>query len=524
MTRYFNISNIAVMKLHPTWIVFLLFMIAFQSLRAQLPPVQYPAPRLYYVTVSPETGFDSLIWYSISNAYPEIDYYRVAVATISDPYADPPDIVYVPIGTVNVPDTVFVNTDLESSFHSVGYTVWGINDLGGGNLQYGSFEQPPDSTMFLEAVFDSCQATITLSWNDYNKWRGYIDEYNIFRRTAPFVYNLIATVSGTTNTFVINNVAANQQYALFVEAVNHDRIRRSTSNRALVITDMSQQPNNINADFATISPDNSIALSFTIAGASAPLQYNLVRGDSPSGPFTQVTSFVTGNAQISYTDNIPFTSGVHYYRLEGINNCGQASALSNMASNIILKGTLSGNNVSLSWNEYYEWLGGVEQYRVIRTNGQNNPVTDTLDFGPDTQVFLDDISGLANYENPISSLVCFQVEATERPNMYGTQGKSFSNRLCFSIHPDIRMPNAFIPNDADQTNQVFEPVFSFLPEHYEMTIYNRLGNKIWEGSSPWDGRVNGKFVPEGVYLYYIRIYNYSTDFIELNGKVTVVYR
>jgi gliding motility-associated-like protein len=108
--------------------------------------------------------------------------------------------------------------------------------------------------------------------------------------------------------------------------------------------------------------------------------------------------------------------------------------------------------------------------------------------------------------------------------MYGTQGKSFSNRLCFSIHPDIRIPNAFIPNDADQTNQVFEPVFSFLPEHYEMTIYNRLGNKIWEGSSPWDGRVNGKFVPEGVYLYYIRIYNYSTDFIELNGKVTVLYR
>ena len=86
------------------------------------------------------------------------------------------------------------------------------------------------------------------------------------------------------------------------------------------------------------------------------------------------------------------------------------------------------------------------------------------------------------------------------------------------------MPNAFIPNDAEPMNQVFEPVFSFMPEHYEMIIYNRLGTKIWEGSQAWNGRVNGKYVPEGVYLYYLRVFNYSTDIVELNGKVTVIYR
>jgi hypothetical protein len=86
------------------------------------------------------------------------------------------------------------------------------------------------------------------------------------------------------------------------------------------------------------------------------------------------------------------------------------------------------------------------------------------------------------------------------------------------------MPDAFIPNDGDPVNREFEPVFSFTPEHYEMVIFNRLGTKLWEGSGPWDGKAAGKPVPEGVYLYLLRVYNYSSEVKELNGKVVVVYR
>ena len=57
-----------------------------------------------------------------------------------------------------------------------------------------------------------------------------------------------------------------------------------------------------------------------------------------------------------------------------------------------------------------------------------------------------------------------------------------------------------------------------------MIIYNRLGIKIWEGSEAWDGRVNGKYVPEGVYLYYSGFTIIPTDITELNGKVVVIYR
>lgn len=499
--------------------VFLVFSLAFRSVLAQV-PVQYPAPRLHYVTVSPETGFDSLIWYSIPE--PEIDYYVIGISYIPDPFN--PDVVYTPVGTTYVPDTIFINTDLESSSHSVGYTVWGVNDLGGGLYTPGSFEQPPDSTVFLEADYDSCKATISLSWNDYNKWRSSILEYNILRRLGPF--NYVPVVSGIpegTNTYLLNNVLPNQQYDLFVEVVNQDMIRRSTSNKVQVITSTIQQSGLVNADFATLGPGNSIALSFTVMNTPDPVQYHLVRGNGPTGPFTQITTFNTANGQINYTDDILFTSGIYYYRLEGLNQCSQVSSYSNLANNIILGGTMAGSQIDLLWNDYIGWSAGVGQYRLIRTIGRNNPVTDTLNMGLNTS-YQDNFSSMANYEQPASSLVCYQAEATENPNQYGSQGVSLSNQVCFTISPDIRMPNAFIPNDADQANKIFEPVFSFLPEHYEMIIYNRLGIKIWEGNAGWDGRVNGRPVPEGVYLYYIRVFNYSSTIAELSGKVTVVYR
>jgi gliding motility-associated-like protein len=302
-----------------------------------------------------------------------------------------------------------------------------------------------------------------------------------------------------------------------------DGARRSTSNRVDIQTSTSVPPVTVIADYATLGAGNTIDLSFTVIGSSGSSQLILTRSNVQNGPFTQIADFNTSDTLIRFTDGVSFTSDYYFYRMEGLNNCLQPSSLSNTASNIILNGSLTGTVVSLSWNEYQYWLGGVDQYRVIRTSGRNNPVIDTIDVRRNN-FYGEDLGVRVNYPDPVSSLICYQIDARELTNIYGTRAMSLSNRICLSVNPDIRMPNAFIPNDADATNQVFEPVFSFEPEHYEMIIYNRLGTKIWEGSTPWDGTVNGKFVPEGVYLYYLRVYNYSTDFTTVEGKVTVVYR
>jgi hypothetical protein len=494
------------MGMNYTRLCFFLLLSLAGSVYAQKPL----APPMYFVTVDPETGNDCITWYSSPSA--GVDFYRVAIRVVTMP--GEPDS-YIPIGMIPVPDTTWCNTSLESGNHSVGYAVWAMD-----GIQQSLFNQT-DSTMFLQAVSDSCNGSITLNWNDYNSWRGKTSNYNVYRRLGIGVYLLIA--SADTNYFVINSVPNNQTYELFVEAVHTDGIRRSTSNLVTVNTHTSQLPDYINADYATISADNTIDLSFTIGGTPATTRYKILRSGNPSGPFNVIDTLNTPNQHITYTDDTPFRSGVYFYKLEVISNCGTTSGQSNMANNILLSGSLSGTSISISWNEYADWEGGVDNYRIIRSSGHNNPVVDTLNAGTLTS-YTDDISSLVDYSNPVSSFICYRTEAVERVNVYGIRGRSLSNQVCFSVTPDIRMPNAIIPNDNEPVNRVLEPVFSFAPESYELFIYNRLGTRIWEGKGPWDGKASGRYVPEGVYLYLLRVFNYSTDIRELSGKVTVVYR
>ncbi len=88
---------------------------------------------------------------------------------------------------------------------------------------------------------------------------------------------------------------------------------------------------------------------------------------------------------------------------------------SNLANNIILSGTQSGSVVNLSWNNYADWLGGVERYRVIRMLGQTNPVVDTLDANTST-TYADDVAALIDYSDPSSSMICYQIDALEGSN------------------------------------------------------------------------------------------------------------
>jgi len=471
-------------------------------------------PTIRSVSVDPETGFTTITW-EPSPTPLFVDYYLVEQLDIlgTARAISPP---------INPAQNSYIITSDEPLHSSVTYVVVAVNDLGAGDEHRSSWP-PRHNTIYLEAVFDSCLSSISLNWNNYENWMGSIEEYRLYRWLDNDVYDLLATLDQGINSFELSNLQANQTYELFIEAFHTDGVRSSKSNKTILTTAMSQVPAFINADYATINYDRGIDLSFTVDATSGLSYYKLLRSNSFEGPYTAIDSFTTTGTQITYTDDTQFTSAVYFYKLQVINNCGIGATQSNSANNIILNGSLSDLNAMLEWNEYRDWEGDVDQYRVIRTIGRLDPVTDTLG-GTGTTFFNDDINDLVNYLNPEEGFVCYSVVATENPNRYGVLGLSQSNRICFSITPGIRIPNAFIPNDGEPENRVFEPVFSFLPEHYEMTIYNRLGSKIWEGSGAWDGRVNGSHVPEGVYVYFIRVFNYSAEISEFNGKVTVIYR
>ena len=88
----------------------------------------------------------------------------------------------------------------------------------------------------------------------------------------------------------------------------------------------------------------------------------------------------------------------------------------------------------------------------------------------------------------------------------------------------ITMPNAFSPN-GDGHNDLFRLKYPSLVQSYQITIFNRWGQKIFEtkdAAKGWDGTLNGMDQPEGNYVYLIRYTNLLGEAKSLSGSVILI--
>lgn len=114
--------------------------------------------------------------------------------------------------------------------------------------------------------------------------------------------------------------------------------------------------------------------------------------------------------------------------------------------------------------------------------------------------------------------------------LYATQPNGCNDTL--SILVDIRTepilvyPNAFTPNDDNINDRwpdrVDHPAYGF-----ELMLFNRWGELLWTTRDPndqWDGTIDGKQAPEGVYIYTVRRRDPCEDKREIafRGHVTIV--
>ena len=91
------------------------------------------------------------------------------------------------------------------------------------------------------------------------------------------------------------------------------------------------------------------------------------------------------------------------------------------------------------------------------------------------------------------------------------------------------VPNTFTP-DADEHNEQFKPIFTsgFAPNNFEMIIYNRWGELIWQSvdhTKGWDGSygTDGRNAQAGVYTWVIFFKPKNTDEkIKISGFVNLL--
>jgi len=85
-------------------------------------------------------------------------------------------------------------------------------------------------------------------------------------------------------------------------------------------------------------------------------------------------------------------------------------------------------------------------------------------------------------------------------------------------------PNVFIPRDQDEINTTFGPKIDCAVTNYELNIYNRWGEKIWnttDVNTKWDGSLDGDNAPGGVYFWWAK-YGEESNPVIAEGDVTLL--
>lgn len=78
---------------------------------------------------------------------------------------------------------------------------------------------------------------------------------------------------------------------------------------------------------------------------------------------------------------------------------------------------------------------------------------------------------------------------------------------------EILIPNTFTPNEDGQ-NDYFAPVLSCEYSYYNLTIYDKWSNIVFQTNNPnakWDGKYKGNPLPEDIYIYKIETIEKNSD-------------
>jgi len=98
---------------------------------------------------------------------------------------------------------------------------------------------------------------------------------------------------------------------------------------------------------------------------------------------------------------------------------------------------------------------------------------------------------------------------------------SIINFLTINPIYSVYIPDAFTPNN-DNINDYFFPEITG-EKNYNMKIYNRWGEMIYnDDNSKWDGKINGKLIPNGIYSYSISVFDYNQRLFIYTGIVTLL--
>jgi gliding motility-associated-like protein len=431
------------------------------------------------------------------------------------------------VGTQPV-DTVFNNTNYTDTEASPNeqvetYFIEAIDACGNKSLVAG-----PHRTILPEVTaVDSCERTISISWNAYEGWDEGVGEYTILVGPAGQPGDEVGTVGGNQTSFTYDGEVNDGQTYCFQVVANRtggEPVQASSSTvceEAMVV----QAVNTFAAINATVE-NGEIRFDWLWNADAAIASYQIERqaaggGNSVVEDVSPVPNPMQDN---SYTDQgVDPNSSSYRYQVSVQDECG-VSTTSNTVRTIYLEADAFSGINDLQWTAYENDLATVSSYQLFRLNSTGGTVNIGT-FDASTLLAADEV----DLSDPDQARACYYVEAEVTVVVNDTTVRtvlSRSNVACAQQVSQLYVPSAFSPND-DGRNDEFRPYLQFgSPANFLMTIYDRWGGQIFETtdfSEGWDGRSSdGERVPVGPYAFYIRIIQADGTVMEESGEVALL--
>ncbi len=411
-------------------------------------------------------------------------------------------------------DTTFLYTEANADKHSEAFTMSTVSkDI---NFNDG-VAIAPHSTIFLSYMdFNYCYKYINLKWDPYIGWGNELKEYQLYYKKNNDPYKLKASIDPQKNKFSFNNADFDSKYQFYMVAVHVNGTTKSLSN---IIECTTPKQDTMNAEQLFIDSvlydGDNLNIGFNVDADANILKYVLKKKIS-NEEFKQIDEIdKNANWRYRFTEFIPLPQSNILYKVVAIDKCEREVGATNEVKIPLLKEKYANNRVRLNWQHAFD--ASIEQkYDVFLK-------IDKGDFFKIEQSIFDiqkeyDLTMLSNGKG---EEFCFTVEG------YSDSGQiSKYNSECFKLEPEVKMANAFTPNE-DGLNDEIRPQIKYANiVDYEFVVYNQAGAVVFKTkdyAEPWDGRVNSHSVTEGAYVYFFKFSTAGGYSFKETGVINVIY-
>lgn len=378
-------------------------------------------------------------------------------------------------------------------------------------------------TIFLSTFFDTCRQNIALNWTAYEPLP--VKEYKIFiSEDSLSNYSLLQTINNLNYLFAIPE--RNKNYCFYVQMYSDTLggISSSSNRRCVYVEEQVSAENNIHR--VSVTEEQGIDVIYSSALQNGIIQ---LEESKNNGMFVVVesidassflgTSTYTISSALADVNNI-----VYSYRITHIDKCNNpiASDTSAVSNSIVLDFAENVDNIDLQWNLYSLFLNNTNRYEILKTNTNNPFLRSTWNILDSEDETTSSYTVPFTEEDYINS-VCCCIRAIENENLGNRTDTSYSNTICIERPLDVYFPSAVHINGFNTRFYAVGNGINYAESKIE--IYNKWGEKIYiiqDVGEGWDGKINGDYCMEGIYIYIANIKGRKGETKNYKGTIHIL--